>query len=65
MPVFGGLIFAGMFMISELITNYNTSKETKLALLVLEEALSMILMLFFIRWEQDRWFGKKYTKNTP
>lgn len=56
MTVFGALIFAGLFMIMELLSDYATDGQTKWVLLVLSCAMSLFLLFLFIHWEQDRWY---------
>jgi hypothetical protein len=73
--VFGGIIFIGLLMIFELATNYQTTQGAKLFLLALSGVLSIVLLLIFVRWEQDRWYwaldedkligGKKKDKIFP
>lgn len=54
--VFGVLIFAGLLIISELVTNYETTQQTKCVLLGVGVVISIVLLSVFIRWVQDPWY---------
>lgn len=54
--IFGGLIFMGLFMASESLTNHQTTQETKFALFAIGLVLALALLIVFVWWEQDRWY---------
>ena len=52
----GVLILAGLVIVSELVTNYNTPAQLKVIFAIVSGVLSVVLMAIFLFWERDRWY---------
>jgi hypothetical protein len=52
----GLLILAGLVIVSELVTNYNTPAQLKVIFAIVSAVLSVALMAIFLFWERDRWY---------
>ena len=55
-PIFGGLIAAGLVMAAELINHFQTTMQTRLLLLATGGGISLVLLWIFARWDQERWY---------
>jgi len=73
--VFGAMILAGLVIAYEFLMDSAPSGQTKLGLMGVSVGISAVLLLLFIRWEQDRWYwtltgealmgGKKRSRRYP